>query len=153
MYKNVAMLVASMMASVALADAVRVDGAWARATAPGAPTGAVFMNLTADADMKLVAAESPAAKVVELHTMKVDNGVMIMRPVAEIVLPKGKTVALKPGGLHVMLIGLKAPLKGGEKTALTLKMRDSKGTEHNVVVHAEIKAMEDTSVEHAHHHH
>ena len=77
---------------------------------------------------------SAASKVVELHTMKVDNGVMIMRPVAQIVLPKGKTVELKPGGLHVMLMGLKAPLKGGDKTALTLKMLDSKGSSIPVTI-------------------
>ncbi len=135
-----AILTASLSLA-ALADSVKVDDPWARATAPGAPAGGAFMNLTADANMTLIAAESTASKVVELHTMKMENGVMIMRAVTQIDLPKGQTVSLKPGGLHVMLIGLHAPLKAGEKVDMTLRVKDSQGKEQRIPVTAEIRTM------------
>lgn len=145
-------LIAALGAAPSLADALKVEAPWARATPPGAPAGGVFMNLTADADMKLVGAESAASKVVELHTMKMENNVMVMRPVSEIALPKGKTVELKPGGLHVMLIGLKAPLKAGDKAALTLRLRDSKGAEQKIAVQAEVRATGAMADGQMHHH-
>ena len=125
----------------ALADTVKVDHPWVRATAPGQDVAGAFMNLTADADMTLVAAESNAAKTVELHTMAMDNGVMVMRPVKDIPLPKGKTVSLKPGGMHVMLIGLHGQIKDGDKTAITLVVRQADGKEMKIPVEAEAKAV------------
>jgi copper(I)-binding protein len=124
----------------ALADTVKVDHPWVRATAPGQDVAGAFMDLTADADMTLVAAESNAAKTVELHTMAMDNGVMVMRPVKEIALPKGKTVSLKPGGMHVMLIGLHGQIKEGDKTAITLVVRDASGKEQKIAVDAPAQA-------------
>ncbi len=120
--KKSLMTLCALIALPALADTVKVDHAWVRATAPGQQVAAAFMDLTADADMTLISAASPAAKVVELHTMSMDNGVMIMRPMNEIALPKGKTVNLKPGGLHVMLIDLNGQIKPGDKTPVTLSV-------------------------------
>lgn len=132
--------VSFLLPDAAWADSVSIREPWARATAPGQPAGAVFMGLKADANMILFAAESPAAKVVELHTMKMDNGMMIMRQVPNIALPKGETVTLAPGGLHVMLIGLKTPLQAGQKVAVTLHVRDSQGQEQKWPVQAEIRS-------------
>lgn len=137
------------LTGTAWADSVKIDNAWARATAPGQKVAAAFANLTADSDMRLVRAESPVAETVELHTMAMENGVMIMRQVQAIDLPKGQMVSLKPGGLHIMLIGLKAPLKAGEKIPLRLLLRAGEGKEIPLEIRAEVRAMVPG---HMHHH-
>jgi VCBS repeat-containing protein len=137
--KTVLALSALLFALPALADTVKVENAWVRATAPGQKVAGAFMDLTADADMAVVSAASPAAKVVELHTMAMDNGVMVMRPVKEVALVKGKTVSLKPGGLHVMLIDLNGQIKEGDKTAVTLTVRGADGKEQKVAVTLEAR--------------
>jgi len=127
-------LSALLFAFPALSDTVKVDGPWVRTTAPGQKVAGAFMDLTADADMTLVGGESPAARVVELHTMSMENGVMVMRPMKDIALPKGKTVQLKPGGLHVMLIDLKGQIKEGDKTPLTLTVQGADGKQQKLAV-------------------
>jgi copper(I)-binding protein len=102
---------------------VVVSEPWSRATAAGSPNGAAYMTLDVDgqgAD-RLVAAASPIAGKVELHTHSMDDGVMRMRPVAAIEVEPGSPTVLRPGGLHVMLMGLKRPLKQGEAFPLTLR--------------------------------
>ncbi len=111
---------------------VRVDHAWMRDTLPGQRVAGGFLDLTADRDMRLVGASSPAARRVELHLMRIDRGRMEMREVASIPLPRGKTVSLAPGGLHLMLIDLPAPIKAGDRVPLTLTMRSGKGVETRV---------------------
>jgi copper(I)-binding protein len=74
-----------------------------------------------EADDKLLSASSPAAGKVELHSMVMEGDVMRMRPVADIPVKAHGSTDLKPGGLHIMFIGLKAPLKQGETVALTLR--------------------------------
>lgn len=123
----------------ALADAVKVDHAWVRSTAPGQKVAGGFMNLTADADMTLVGGASPVSKHVELHFMKMENGVMEMREIKQIPLPKGKTVSLEPGGLHVMFIGLKNPIREGQKVPLTLIVKGADGKERKLAVEADAK--------------
>jgi periplasmic copper chaperone A len=103
------------------AGKIRVDKPWARASA--GTTGAVYLTVRNEGDMpdKLVGASTPAAGKAELHTMIMDGNVMRMRGAGAIdVVPHG-TVELKPGGLHLMLMELKAPLKQGETFPLTLK--------------------------------
>ena len=120
----------------AFADAVKVENAWVRATAPGQKVAGGFLDLTADADMKLVGGSSPASSTLELHMMKMDGGVMEMRQIPEIVLPKGKTVSLKPGGLHIMFIDLKQQIKEGDKVPVTLTVKNAAGKEQQVQVEA-----------------
>lgn len=119
----VAALSAPAFAQSPGASSITIDAAWARATPGGAKTGVVYLTLTnhgADAD-RLVAASTPVAEKAEFHTEFEDNGVMKMRPLAAIeVKPHEKTV-LKPNGMHLMLIGLKQPLKEGENFPLTLE--------------------------------
>ncbi|WP_270938211.1 copper chaperone PCu(A)C [Falsiroseomonas oryzae] len=103
------------------AGSLRIAAPWTRAAGAGA-TGAGFMairNTGAEPD-RLVAARTTAARVVELHTHIREGDVMRMRPVAAIELPAGREVRLQPGGLHLMLIGLAAPLRQGERVPLTL---------------------------------
>jgi len=101
---------------------IRIEHSYARATAPGQPTGGAFLTLRNEGgDDRLLAASATVATQVELHSMSMEGDVMHMREVDAIDLPAGKTVELKPGGLHIMLLGLKAPLKAGERFALKLK--------------------------------
>jgi len=108
---------------VALAQdaGIKVDDAWVRATVPSQHATGVFMRLTSNAAGRLVGVESQAAKHVEIHEMAMQDNVMKMRQVPGIDLPAGQPVELKPGGYHVMLLGLKAPLNVGDKVPVTLK--------------------------------
>jgi copper(I)-binding protein len=116
------------------ASDVKIDNAWVRATAPGQNVAGAFMEITADRDMELVAGTTPRADHVELHLMRMDGGVMEMRELDSIKLPKGKTVSLTPGGLHVMLIGLTSQIQAGEKVSVTLAFRDKLGEQENVSI-------------------
>ena len=101
---------------------VSVSQAWSRATPGGSRTGAAYLQIQAPAGGgdKLVAAKSEIAGRIELHNHIHENGVKKMRRVDAIEVPAGELVALKPGGLHLMLFDLKQPLKAGEKLPLTL---------------------------------
>lgn len=114
----------ALPASASLAQtppAVAVDGPWSRATPPGATTGVVYMTLQSPAGDTLVGVSSPASATAEVHEMKMDGAVMQMREVAGgLPLPPGQAVRLQPCGYHVMLMGLKAPLKQGQSVALHL---------------------------------
>lgn len=135
----VALFAGCLFAVPALADTVKVDNPWVRATAPGQKVAGGFMTLTADADMVLVGGTSPASKHIELHFMRMENGVMEMRELKEIPLPKGKAVSLEPGGLHVMFIGLKNPIREGQKVPLTLSVKGPDGKRRSIGVEAEAR--------------
>jgi len=127
-----AMLLAMLSAAAwaqAAAPAVRVDGAWARASVQGQTGTGAFMTLTSREALKLVAVVSPAAGVAEIHEMKVEGDVMRMRAIEALDLPAGKPVELRPGSYHVMLLDLKAPLMKDSVVPLTLVFRDAKGAE------------------------
>jgi copper(I)-binding protein len=115
-----ALLVLGTATAQAETATVQIDHPWSRASA--GKTGAVYMTIKngGAADDKLVAAASPVAGKVELHIEIMDNGVMKMRPLPAIDVKANGETMLKPGGMHVMLIGLKHPLKQGESFPLTL---------------------------------
>lgn len=104
------------------AGTVTVSQAWSRATPGGVHTGGAYLQITASeaAGDNLVDARSDAAERVELHNHIHEDGVMKMRRVEAIEIPAGKTVALAPGGYHLMLMNLKQPLRAGDKLDLTL---------------------------------
>jgi copper(I)-binding protein len=95
----------------------------ARATVPGQPTGGGYLTLDNQGKMadRLLSASAAVSRSVELHSMAMEGDVMRMRQVDGIDLPAGQKVELKPGGLHIMFIGLNAPLKAGNKFPMTLK--------------------------------
>ncbi len=100
---------------------VTVSGAWSRATPPHATTGVVYMTLTSAAADKLIGVSTPVARQAELHRSTDQGGMVRMRSVpGGLELPAGKAVSLKPGGYHIMLIGLKAPLQVGQSIPLRL---------------------------------
>lgn len=103
-------------------DGITVQSVWARATPPGAKTGAVYLTLInkGSTDDKLVSVTTPVASMAGLHTEIMNNGVTEMRPIASVDVAPGSQATLKPGGMHIMLMGLKNPLKHGQHFSLTL---------------------------------
>lgn len=101
---------------------ITIGHPWSRAAGAGG-TGAGFLKLTNNGTQpdRLVAATSPLAPVVELHSMVRDGDVMRMRPVQDITIAPGQTVELRPGGFHIMLVGLTAPLNQGMRVPLNLR--------------------------------
>jgi copper(I)-binding protein len=108
---------------------VKIDNAWARATVQGQKATGAFMQITAPQATRLVAVSTPVAGVAEIHEMKMEGGVMKMRAMPGLELPANQTVELKPGGYHLMLMDLKAPLGKDGSIALTLTFKDAKGTQ------------------------
>jgi periplasmic copper chaperone A len=105
---------------VAQTAEVQVTEAWARATPGGAQTAAVYATLQSAAGDELTGISTPVAKEAQLHEMSMEGGVMKMRQVEQLDLPPGQSVTLKPGGYHVMLVGLSHPLVEGQTFPLTL---------------------------------
>ncbi len=111
----------------------------ARVTAAGQTIGGGYLKLVnGGADDRLLSATAGVSARVELHSMSMEGDVMRMRQVDAIALPAGKTVELKPGGLHIMFIGLKEPLKSGDK--FPMKLRFEKAGEVEVMVNVEAPA-------------
>ena len=95
---------------------------YARPTAPGQPVGGAYLRVVNQGPAeRLVSARTEVAAGVELHSMHMEGDVMRMREIAAVELPAGRSVELKPGGMHLMLVGLKAPLEMGASFPLTLK--------------------------------
>jgi copper(I)-binding protein len=99
---------------------VSVSDAWVRATVPQQKVTGAFMQLTSANDARLVDVSSAIAGRAELHQMSMTDNVMRMRQIEALDLPADKAVALTPGGYHVMLFELKAPIKAGDKIPLLL---------------------------------
>ena len=135
---------------------VKIEDAWVRGTVAQQKATGAFMRLTAQRDARLVAASSPAAGVVEIHEMSMDQGVMKMRAIAGLDLPAGKTVELKPGGYHVMLMDLKAPVAADQPVPLTLVFESRSGQREQVEIKAPARALNAAAMPgamgHAHQH-
>jgi len=115
---------------------VKVEGAWIRPMVPGQTATGGYMSLTASQPLTLVGFKSAAARTTELHEMKMDGDVMRMRAIPSLGLPAGQAVVMQPGGQHLMLMGVTAPLQVGADVTLTLKLRkaDGKTVTQDVVV-------------------
>jgi periplasmic copper chaperone A len=127
---------------------VNVSQAWVRATAPGQTTAAVYMQIESKEPAVLVSAASPVAKMAEAHETSVENGVTKMRAVERLALPAGKTVELKPGGYHIMLMGLAKPLRPGDKVPITLMLETPDRKHRNVTVRAQVRELASPGEEH-----
>lgn len=152
-----ALACASLVTLPAFADsAIKVEDPYVRLVPGGTPNTGAFMVIKngGSADRKLLKAESPAAKTVELHNHINDNGVMRMRPVPEVeVKAKGEAV-LKPGSLHIMLIGLKQDLKEGDVVPITLKLDDGSATQVEAPVRRiQVQAAKPEAMDHSQHKH
>jgi hypothetical protein len=129
------LLAASLSVS---AQQLTVTEPWVRATVPQQKATGAFMHLRSDADVRLVAAESPVAGVVEIHEMSMQSDVMKMSPISGLDLPAGQDVELKPGGYHVMLMDLRQQVKVGDEVPLRLviERRDGSRASMDVVAPA-----------------
>jgi len=120
--KLLAFAASLVAASAALSQPsqLEVNSAWAAATPGKAENGAAYVTIQSPTADRLVSASSPVAKNAEVHTMSMQGMVMKMRPVAGLDIPAGQPVTLKPGGEHIMLMGLNQPLQEGRSFPLTL---------------------------------
>ena len=128
---GLSLLFSSGAALAGAAEEVQVLDPYVRAMPPGQSVSAAFLGLsnTGQEHHALVAVETPVAMMVELHEHTMADGMMQMREVEKIDLPVGATVELKPGGLHIMLMGLKSQLMPGDQVDITLIYEDgSKAT-------------------------
>lgn len=130
----------SLATALAQTGQIEITNVWARATPGGATTGAAYLTIVSPVADRLVAASSPVAKSAQLHSMTMQGNIMKMRQTSGIDLPAGKPVTLKPGGLHIMLVGLNSPLKEGQNFPLTLTFKNAGSKEVTVAV-AKVGAM------------
>jgi periplasmic copper chaperone A len=121
-------------AAAAQTGQVEVKDAWARATPGKAENGAAYLTIVSPAADRLVSVSTPVAKKAELHTMTTEGGVMKMRPLAGIDVAPGQPVTLKPGGAHIMLMGLNRPLQAGQSFPLTLSFEKAGQREVTVAI-------------------
>jgi len=103
---------------------LKIEKPWSRATPGNSKIGAGYFTVTNTGSTPdtLVSAATANSDHVEIHEMAMKDGVMTMRPVAKgVTIAPGKSVNFAPGGYHLMLMGLKAPLKQGDKVPVTLQ--------------------------------
>ncbi|HEY1228088.1 MAG TPA: copper chaperone PCu(A)C [Ramlibacter sp.] len=130
-----ALAIVAAQAALAQATApVTVDGAWARATVQGQRSSGAFMTLTASEPVTLVRIATPVAGLAEVHEMKMEADVMRMRAVTALQLVPQQPVQFKPGGYHLMLQDLKAPLRPDTSIPMTLAFRTANGEERQLAL-------------------
>jgi copper(I)-binding protein len=120
---------------------VTVKDPWVRATVSAQKATGAFMQITSAQDARLVEAKSPVAGVVEVHEMVMEKDVMKMRAIKGLDLPAGKTVELKPGGYHVMLMDLKEQMKEGATVPVTLVIEGKDKKRSTVEIKAPVKPL------------
>lgn len=133
--KLLAVAAALLIATAATAQTrVEVTDAWARATPGKAENGAAYLTIASPTPDRLTGLSTPVAEAAELHQMTMEDGIMRMRPLAGVDLPAGRKVVLGPGGAHIMLVGLKGPLRQGQSFPLTLHFKKAGASEVAVTV-------------------
>ena len=120
---------------------VTATDAWVRGTVPAQKTTGAFLTLESSEDAKIVGVKSPAARSVEIHSSGMKDGVMHMHEMKALALPAGKRVELKPGGHHVMLMGLAKPLGEGDTVPLVFTIEDAKGKRTSLEVRAPVRPL------------
>ncbi|NMZ31747.1 copper chaperone PCu(A)C [Pseudomonas protegens] len=119
----------------------QIEDAWVRATVPGQQASGAFMTITASSDSKLLSAQSPVAKIVQVHQSTIKNDVMRMQPVEFVALPAGKAVVLDPHSYHIMLIDLMKQVKEGDQVLVNLTVENDKGEKESIKVEATARAL------------
>ena len=138
------------LTAIAAQAQTTVKEPWVRGTVAQQKATGAFMHLSSANGGKLVSASSPAAGVVEIHEMVMEGSTMKMRAIPGLDLPAGKSVELKPGGYHVMLMDLKAPLKAGDSVPITLSVQGKDGKKESIEVKAPVKALGEAPAMHKH---
>ena len=123
-------LTTALVGTAAWAQNVQVQNPWVRATVQGQKASGAFMSLTASAGTRLKSVSTPVAGVAQVHEMRLEGDIMKMQALdTGLELPAGKTVDLKPGGYHIMLMDLKMPLVKDSSIPMTLVFVDARGVE------------------------
>lgn len=144
-----ATLLAACVSNLALAETVTVSNPWARATVPGQKGAGIFMTLISAVDSRLMSASSPVAAFGQVHEMRMEGDVMKMHAMKDgLEIPAGKTIELKPGSYHVMLMDLKAPLLKDTTIPVTLLFVDAKGIESKTELTVPVNAMAHMQMSH-----
>ena len=133
--RNLLIAAATLLAFPAGAE-VTITNAWVRGTVPAQQATGAYMKFKSTEDVKVVAASSPAAKVVEIHELSMNGTTMEMRAVPALPLPAGKLVEMKAGGYHVMLMGLAKPLGKDDVVPITFTVEGAGGKRTTVEVKA-----------------
>ena len=121
-------IAAFAVAASALAEgALQMRDARAIATVPGQSVAAAYMTIASPSAARIVSAKSDAAESVQIHVMSMQDGIMRMRRLDVLDLPAGRVIRLAPGGTHLMLAGLKHPLRAGGTVELSLTVTDAGG--------------------------
>lgn len=149
---RIGLLAAALLSTSAWAQ-VKIEQAWARATVQGQKATGAFMTLTASQPLQLVAVATPVAGVAEIHEMKMEGNVMKMRALPVLNLPAGQAVTLKPGGHHLMLMDLKAPLAPNSSVSLTLTFKDAQGVQSQQQLSLPVSTGMPAGMPAGHHHH
>ena len=143
-------LATAVLASAPALAQVEAKSAWVRGTVGAQKTTGAYMEITSAQGGSLVGAESASAATVEVHEMRMDGNVMRMRAVPRLDLPAGRTVELKPGGYHIMLIDLKRPLKKGDTVPLRLRIENKDKSVSTIEVRAEVREAAAPAAAHQH---
>lgn len=152
MRKTVLALALMFFGAATQAD-VTVKESWVRGTTPAQKATGAFMEITSSEAASLLSASSPVAGVVEIHTMKMEDGVMKMRAIPKLDLPAGKGVKLAPGGNHVMLMDLKQQMKKGDVVPITLKIEGKDKKVQMLEIKAEVRDLAaPAAMDHGHKH-
>jgi len=147
-----ALLLAGAQCAHAQTAPVTVEGAWARPSVQGQTTSGAYMTIIAREPVTLVGASTPVAGLTEVHEMKMQGDVMHMHPVAGVPVAPGKPLELKPGGYHLMLQQLKAPLQPQTSVPMTLQFRSAGGATSEMQVSVPVANSRPASGHSAHSH-
>lgn len=131
-------LLAFLWLSAPVRAQVQVEDAWVRATVPGQKTTGAFMRISTKKDVKLVEARTQTAGFAEVHQMRLEQGVMSMRPVNSLSISAGQTVEFQSGGYHLMLMDLRQPARAGFELQITLVFESIDGKRESIYVHAPV---------------
>ena len=127
--------------AAAQSGGIEIRDAWIRGTVAGQTAAGAFMEITSQAPARLVGAASPLTGTVQIHSMKMEGGIMKMAPAASVELPARRAVRLASGGYHVMLLDLKRPLKTGERVPLKLTFELAGGKRETIELQVEVRAL------------
>jgi periplasmic copper chaperone A len=145
MTKLITGLLAALLCTSVYAADIQVEGAWTRETLPGQNTAMVYMSITSKQAAVLTGVESSAAKAAGMHNMEHKAGMMTMREVKSISLPANQRMEFGMHGYHLLLDGLKAPLKTGAKVPLTLLIEMPDKRIIKTDVQAEVRPLKDAA--------
>lgn len=144
LYRFGGLLAALLLSASAYAGDIQVEGAWTRATLPGQDMAMVYMSITSKQNATITGVSSNASKAAEMHTMEHKGGMMKMYQVKSISLPANARLDMNMHGYHLVLAGLKAPLKAGATVPLTLNIEMADKRSVKVDVQAEVRPLKES---------